>query len=425
MKLGRIISLKGNIVIAMLSKISGLIASFVMIPILLKSLGVDQYGLWVTLSSVAAWLLFFDFGLGNSFKNTIATKSKAIMQKEYSLAFSLFSYVGIFLALSLIFLFHIVGFVEGENTTILLLYLPLSLLFPLRLFGFGLQGLRLVGLNSLLETLRIFIWLLFAIAYVYLAEGEKLYILSIIFVTANIIPQIIQFFLFKSRCGFSLKPRFISPNLIVKQDSFKLGLKFFIIQLSSLVSFNLGNVLIYNHFGANHVAMYDIFNKVFVAALSVFNMSIAVMWPEISKAYADADFIKCKKYHNLLILIAITFCLGLLVVAFNFDILLHLLKVDSVLIIDWPLLWSVYFLTSLQAIAYCGAVFFNATGKLKVQLFLALASIVFIYPLFQLLLHFDIGIKSYPMSVSIMVLIGAVVYNVQAKLMLKESYVSR
>ena len=419
------INIVKNLTLSVFSKISGLIASFVMIPILLKSLGVEQYGLWVTLSSVAAWLLFFDFGLGNSFKNTIATKSKAIMQKEYSLAFSLFSYVGIFLALSLIFLFLIVGFVEGENTTILLLYLPLSLLFPLRLFGFGLQGLRLVGLNSLLETLRIFIWLLFAIAYVYLAEGEKLYILSIIFVTANIIPQIIQFFLFKSRCGFSLKPRFISPNLIVKQDSFKLGLKFFIIQLSSLVSFNLGNVLIYNHFGANHVAMYDIFNKVFVAALSVFNMSIAVMWPEISKAYADADFIKCKKHHNLLILIAIAFCLGLLVVAFNFDILLHLLKIDSVLIIDWPLLWSVYFLTSLQAIAYCGAVFFNATGKLKVQIILALASIVFIYPLFQLLLHFDIGIKSYPMSVSIMVLIGAVVYNVQAKLMLKESYVSR
>jgi O-antigen/teichoic acid export membrane protein len=419
------INIVKSLTLSVFSKISGLIASFVMIPILLKSLGVDQYGLWVTLSSVAAWLLFFDFGLGNSFKNTIATKSKAIMQKEYSLAFSLFSYVGIFLALSLIFLFLIVGFVEGENTTILLLYLPLSLLFPLRLFGFGLQGLRLVGLNSLLETLRIFIWLLFAIAYVYLAEGEKLYILSIIFVTANIIPQIIQFFLFKSKCGFSLKPRFISPDLIVKQDSFKLGLKFFIIQLSSLVSFNLGNVLIYNHFGANHVAMYDIFNKVFVAALSVFNMSIAVMWPEISKAYADADFIKCKKYHNLLILIAIAFCLGLLVVAFNFDILLHLLKIDSVLIIDWPLLWSVYFLTSLQAIAYCGAVFFNATGKLKVQIILALASIVFIYPLFQLLLHFDIGIKSYPVSVSIMVLIGAVVYNVQAKLMLKESYVSR
>jgi hypothetical protein len=149
------------------------------------------------------------------------------------------------------------------------------------------------------------------------------------------------------------------------------------------------------------------------------------MWPEISKAYADADFIKCKKYHSLLILIAIVFCLGLLVVTFNFDMLLNLLKIDNVLIVDWPLLWSVYFLTSLQAIAYCGAVFFNATGKLNVQIILALASIVFIYPLFQFLLYLDVGIKSYPMSVSIMVLIGAVVYNVQVKLMLKESYVSR
>jgi O-antigen/teichoic acid export membrane protein len=418
-------SIDKNIAIASLSKISGLIASFVMIPILLTSLGISQYGLWVTLSSVAAWLLFFDFGLGNSFKNIIATKCIAVMQKEYSLAFSLFSYVGIFLALSVIFLFVIVGFVEGDNATLLLLYLPLSLLFPLRLFGFGLQGLRLVGLNSLLDTLRIFIWLLFAIAYVYLAEGDKLYMLSLIFVTANIVPQFIQFLLFKSRCGFSLKPRLISPISIVKQDSFKLGLKFFIIQLSSLVSFNLGNLLIFSQFGASHVAMYDIFNKVFLAALSVFNMSIAVMWPEISKAYADGDFIKCKKYHNLLIIIATIFCLGLLVLALNFDILLHVLRIDNLLTIDWPLLWSVYFLTSLQAIAYCGAVFFSATGNLKIQIILALASIIFIYPLFKLLLHFDIGVKSYPLSVSIMVLIGAVVYNVQAKLLLKERYASR
>jgi O-antigen/teichoic acid export membrane protein len=414
-------SININIVISSLSKISGLIANFAMIPLLLNSLGVDQYGLWVTLSSVATWLLFFDFGLGNSFKNSVATKSLAEVEKEYSLVISLFGCVSVFLALFTILVVFTVGFYEYNNSTILLLYLPLSLLFPLRLFSFGLQGLRLVGFNSLLETLRIFIWLLFAVAYVYLAQGDKLYILSVIFVTANIVPQIFQFFLFKSRCGFSLRPKLISPFHIVKQDSFKLGIKFFIIQLSSLVSFNLGNILIYNHFGASHVAMYDIFNKVFLAALSVFNMSIAVMWPEISKAFAEADFIKCKKYHNFLILIAIIFCLGLSVVALNFDILLHLMKIDGLLIMDWPLLWSVYFLTSLQALAYCGAVFFNATNKLKVQIILALASIVFIYPLFQFFVYLDFGIKSYPMSVSILVFIGVIVYNVQAKLILKKS----
>ncbi|EOW9254730.1 hypothetical protein ACN26H_003526, partial [Vibrio cholerae] len=116
------------------------------------------------------------------------------------------------------------------------------------------------------------------------------------------------------------------------------------------------------------------------------------MWPEISKAYAEYDFKKCKKYHNLLILIAIAFSFGLLVVGFNFNLLLTILGVDNVIIIDWSLLWSVCFLTSLQSIAYCGAVFLNATGKLSIQIALAFISIVLIYPLFQVLFDLNIGI---------------------------------
>lgn len=416
------LTIKNNIALAMLSRASSLMASFVMIPILLKSLGTEGYGLWVTLSSIAAWLLFFDFGLGNSFKNSVATQSKEVIKKEFSIAFSLYCYVAIVLVIALVLFLTTVGF-ESDETAFLILYLPLCILFPLRLFSFGLEGLRQVGLNSILETLRAVLWLVFAVAYVLYFDVKELHVLSIIFVVANILPQIIQLVIFKRLCGFSLKPCFISPIYTVGQDSFKLGIKFFIIQLSSLVSFNLGNVLVYNHFGASHVATYDIFNKVFVAALSIFNMSIAVMWPEISKAYAEYDFKKCKKYHNLLILIAIAFSFGLLVVGFNFNLLLTILGVDNVIIIDWSLLWSVCFLTSLQSIAYCGAVFLNATGKLSIQIALAFISIVLIYPLFQVLFDLNIGIKSYPLTVSIMVLIGAVVYNLQARLMLKENHV--
>lgn len=416
------LSIKNNIALAMLSKASSLMASFVMIPILLKSLGTEDYGLWVTLSSIAAWLLFFDFGLGNSFKNSVATQSKEVIKKEFSIAFSLYCYVAIVLVIALVLFLMTVGF-ESDETAFLILYLPLCILFPLRLFSFGLEGLRQVGINSILETLRAVLWLVFAVAYVLYFDVKELHVLSIIFVVANILPQIIQLVIFKRLCGFSLKPCFISPSYIVGQDSFKLGIKFFIIQLSSLVSFNLGNVLVYNHFGSSHVATYDIFNKVFVAALSIFNMSIAVMWPEISKAYTEYDFKKCKKYHNLLILIATAFSFGLLVVGFNFNLLLKILGVDNVIIIDWSLLWSVCFLTCLQSIAYCGAVFLNATGKLGIQIALAFISIVLIYPLFQVLFDLSIGIKSYPLAVSIMVLIGAVVYNLQARLMLKENHV--
>jgi len=415
--MGKSSSISSNLIISFLSKISGLIASFLMIPILLKSIGVEQYGLWVTISSVAAWLMFFDFGLGNSFKNIVSTATKEKTLKEYNLAFSLYVYVAIVLVLSSTL--FILTIDEEKVKIIALLYLPLSVLFPLRLFSFGLQGLRLVGLNSFFETLRIFIWLFFALYYVYFHNGDELYVLSLIFVLANIIPHFLQFIAFKAKCGFSLKPNIISPKAIFKEDSFRTGIRFFIIQLSSLVSFNLGNVLIYNNFGSSQVAQYDIFNKVFVAALSVFNMSIAVMWPEISKAYANKDFLKCKKYYNTLLFIAIVFCFCFIILAFNFDILLMLLKIDGVLALNFDLLVGILILTCLQALAYCGAVVLNATNKLKMQIWLAIASILLIYPLFQVLVYLGFGVSSYPYATGVMVFAAAIIYNYLANQMFK------
>ena len=419
MKVTKNFGIKSNIVLAMTSKIFGLIASFLMIPILLKSLGIEQYGIWVTLSSVAAWLMLFDFGLGNSFKNTVATSDSNKIQKEYSLAFSLYFYVSLMLSLFLI-LFLLLNTQQSlDKKSIFLLYLPLCVIFPLRLFGFGIQGLRLVGINSVLETLRIIIWLLFAIYYVYFIEGQQLYILSLIFVLASIVPQLIQFIIFKSKCGFSLSPKLITPAAIIKESSFKLGIRFFVIQLSSLVSFNLGNILIYNNFGASHVALYDIFNKVFVAALSVFNMSIAVMWPEISKAFAEKNIVKCNKLYQTLLLIAFCFCIGLFIVTLNFDILLSLLMVDTLLVLDTNLLWVIMALTCLQAVTYCGAVVLNAINKLKLQIYLAFASILLIYPLFKFLVHFDFGIVAYPLATIVLVLISTVLCNVTSLRILK------
>jgi O-antigen/teichoic acid export membrane protein len=408
-----------NLILSTSSKAIGIFSSFLMIPLLLKSLGVEQYGIWVTVSSVAAWLMFFDFGLGNSFKNIVATSDKNRIQKEYYLVFSLYCYVALALLLSVI-LFLVINHKELNNSvTIIALYLPLLILFPLQLFSFGVQGFRLVGLNSILDTLRVLIWLGFAVLYLSYKNDNKLYILSLIFVAATVLPQTIQLYIFKKKCGFSLKPSFLSLRLIIKEESFKLGLRFFIIQLSSLVSFNLGNVLVYNYFGSSDVASYDVFNKVFLAGLSIFNMTIAVIWPEISKAYADRAIVKCKKLYHVLLLISLFFCAGVFIVALNFDLILKLLNVDGLIVIDANLLWSVALLTCLQSIAYCGAVVLNAINKLNLQIYLAVASIILIYPLFHLMVNMKIGLASYPFASGLLVLIGAVLYNLQSIRLLK------
>ncbi|MCS6153484.1 lipopolysaccharide biosynthesis protein [Shewanella oncorhynchi] len=418
----KILSVKSNLLLAVTSKLLSLMASFVMIPILLKSLGIEKYGVWVTISSVAAWLVFFDFGLGNSFKNTVATCDKNKIKKEYSIAFSLYFYVSIILLILLsITVFLNENHNENQNA-IIILYLPMFILFPLSLFSFGVQGLRLVGFNSLLDTFRIFLWLFFSMFYIFFIDGDELFVLSVIFVVSNILPQVAQFILFRSKCGFSLIPNIISPFLIIKDDSFRLGIRFFVIQLSSLISFNLGNVLIYNNFGPDDVAIYDVTNKVFVAALSVFNMAIAVMWPEITKAYSESNIKRCIKFYWVLLFFSFCFSVLLFLVYLKFEFILLLLNVNDEIIPNDNLIFTIMILTCLQSIAYCGAVVLNATNKLILQIYLALLSIIFIYPIFKLLITYDVGIVAYPLATGIFVLIAAISCNVISLRMLKAKY---
>lgn len=416
-------SIKINLILAFLSKVSSLIASFLFIPILLKGLGLESYGTWVTLSSIAAWLLFFDFGLGNSFKNIVAEGNKDKIIKAYSLAISLYLYVSLFLVCCF-FVFILLNNSSIENqSAVILLYIPLCLLFPLSLFGFGIQGLRLVGINAIIDALRVFIWILLSVSYIYLVENKYLYILSLIFVLANIIPQMLQLIVFKIKCDFSLRINLVSPLAIIKEDSFKLAIRFFVIQMSSLVSFNLGNILIYNYFSSADVALYDVYNKVFLAGLSIFNMTIAVLWPEITKAYFNGDLKLCQNLYRKISFIAIIFSFGVLVVAFKFELLLEILTLNNLLVVDTNLLWSIAILTILQAVAYCGAVVLNATNELRLQMLVSITSIFLIYPIFLILLNLNFGVMSYTVATTCLVLFAAILYNVVVPKILKVSYV--
>ena len=65
-----------NIVLCFGNKFVAIILSLVIVPISIDYLDVEQYGIWLTLSSVVAWLSFFDVGLGHGFRNRF-TEAKA------------------------------------------------------------------------------------------------------------------------------------------------------------------------------------------------------------------------------------------------------------------------------------------------------------------------------------------------------------
>ena len=58
--------------VATIARIVQLSASLITVPLTLKYLGNERFGLWMTISSVLAMAAFADFGVGNGVLNTVA-----------------------------------------------------------------------------------------------------------------------------------------------------------------------------------------------------------------------------------------------------------------------------------------------------------------------------------------------------------------
>jgi O-antigen/teichoic acid export membrane protein len=50
--------------------------SLIYTPLLLKYLGDERYGIWVTMLSILNWILVFDIGIGNGLRNVLTIKIK-------------------------------------------------------------------------------------------------------------------------------------------------------------------------------------------------------------------------------------------------------------------------------------------------------------------------------------------------------------
>ena len=64
--------LRNNILISGVIKCIGLLTSLLIVPTTLNYLDNEQYGIWMTISSILMWFSYFDVGLGNGMRNYLA-----------------------------------------------------------------------------------------------------------------------------------------------------------------------------------------------------------------------------------------------------------------------------------------------------------------------------------------------------------------
>ena len=77
----RTLNIKKNIIYSFLIKGGSVLIGFILFPLTIHYVNPLQYGIWLTISSLVAWMNTFDIGLSNGLRNKMA-HSLALGEKE-------------------------------------------------------------------------------------------------------------------------------------------------------------------------------------------------------------------------------------------------------------------------------------------------------------------------------------------------------
>ena len=68
----RSVKAKKNIIASIFIKGFSIVISLLLVPIIINYINPTRYGIWITISSIVAWLSFFDIGLTQGLRNKFA-----------------------------------------------------------------------------------------------------------------------------------------------------------------------------------------------------------------------------------------------------------------------------------------------------------------------------------------------------------------
>ena len=374
---------KKNILFGITFKGISIFLNFLVVPILILFLGKIEYGVWITIFSIVNWIFTFDLGIGQGLRNKLTEalsvndnlKASQIISTSY-IFISIFSLVILLIGIGFIYFVNFQDLLnyKGKSNLYLENFVFLSLFFTIVNFTLSLyKNLYLaVHKSFMVELVNVFFqtfYLIVILIWLHFNLEKSLINLVLIFGVINFIVSVIATFVFfkiQEKVSFS----FINFNLKEGRLLFKLGGKFFIINISLLVILSTDNIIISNLLGPSFVTDYFTIQKVFQVLIVVFTVVLSSSWGLYSEAFTKKDFNWIKgnlKKMNIYFLGILIF--GVFIFYFIEDILNIWIGEDLVIIPK-----GLAFCNLLYTFIFCFTniymFFINASNKINLQMYL-------------------------------------------------------
>jgi len=271
----------------LLNSISGFVLYFINIltvffitPVIVKSLGNFDYGIWELLVSVAGYMGIIDFGMGPALLQNVAvakgTNNQILLQKLVSTAFIFFLCLG-----AIVFLIFIIFYafpkilitsedlsVEKYRTVILLFALNTSLRFPLVALKGTIMGFQRHHFVNSVRGIYAILNALFVYHFLQKSEYEGIIVLALLMFIMSTIQGSIYAINVKRVLNLKLfSPKFFS--IIVLKDLFTYGAKSALLMTSSRLQFMSMAPIIGMSVGVEYIIFYTIPNRLLEYARGV------------------------------------------------------------------------------------------------------------------------------------------------------------
>ncbi|MES2430047.1 MAG: oligosaccharide flippase family protein [Bacteroidota bacterium] len=415
-----------NIGIGFASKGVSIFLSFLQIPITLSILTKTEYGIWLTLFSIAGWLAYFDLGLGNGLRNKLTEalaendliKAKKLVSTTYTALSILFFGVIVVFAIAALF----IPWAKVLNTTIvpehqlmLLVYfcfICAIVNFIANLIQTILAANHLSGKGNILALYNQLIILAATLLIKYFYPYNSLLLIGVILSVAPLFVNIIaSIYFFKGR--FST----IAPSIRFYDRSYlkgvmSVGIKFFVIQIAVLIIFSTDNILIARFYSPSEVSSYNFVYKYFSVISLFFAIISTPLWTMYTDAYKKNDISWIENNIKRLLKFFVLAIFAVLIMILLSNVLMHLWlgnAYDSSMIFVFfvglytlQVIWNNIFALPL-----------NAIGKLNVQVGLAIWAAVINIPLAILLSHSIHNVISIVVANILSLLVGSIVIYIQ------------
>lgn len=382
-----------NVFFSFILKGLSILISFLLVPLTIHYLNVNDYGLWLTISSILTWINFFDIGLGNGLRNKL---TEAIAHHDYKLAkiYVSTTFALLLLIMASFFLIFALAnyFLEWDRILnlgiekrqllghmMLIIFAFFCIQFVFKIVGIILVSMQKPALNDLIVVLGN----LLALVLIFIltkTTAPSLANVSYIFAGAPAIIFVLSYiFVFMGKYKY-LKPSYQSVDFKYTKALAGLGVKFFIIQIAvCIVVYTSTNLLLTQLFGAQSVTVYNVAFKFFNALSMAYMIILTPFWSAATDAYAKGDHVWIKKSLNKLKLI---FLLSL--VATFFMVLLankfyNLWVGDSIQVpVTLTVLVAIY--TALFNWSNTFIYFINGVGKIQLQLYVTVIIAILYIP---------------------------------------------